>query len=53
MISIFLLYIITFIVVQSHPILHDSMDCSMPDYPVLHYLLEFAQVHVHCIGDAT
>ena len=28
------------------------MDCSMPGFPVLHYLLEFAQIHVHCIGDA-
>ena len=24
-----------------------SMDCSMPDFPVLHYLQEFAQAHVH------
>ena len=24
------------------PILCDPMDCSMPDYSVLHYLLEFA-----------
>ena len=28
-------------------ILCDSMDCSMPDFPLLHYLPEFAQVHVH------
>ena len=28
------------------------MDCSMPGLPVFHYLLEFAQVHVHCIGEA-
>ena len=28
------------------------MDCSMPDLPVLHHLRKFAQVHVHCIGDA-
>ena len=28
------------------------MDCSTPDLPVFHYLLEFAQVHVHCISDA-
>ena len=27
-------------------------DCSTPGLPVLHYLLKFAQVHVHCIGDA-
>ena len=23
------------------------MDCSTPSFPVLHYLLEFVQVHVH------
>ena len=25
----------------------DPMDCSMPGFPVLHYLPEFAQIHVH------
>ena len=29
-----------------------SMDCSMPGFPVLHCFLEFAQICVHCIGDA-
>ena len=28
------------------------MDCSMPGFPVLHYLLEFAQIQVHWVGDA-
>ena len=28
------------------------MDCSTTGFPVLHYLLEFAQLHVHCVGDA-
>ena len=28
------------------------MDCSMPGFSVLHCLLEFAQTHVHWIGDA-
>ena len=28
------------------------MDCSMPGLPVPHYLLEFAQVPVHWIGNA-
>ena len=23
----------------------DPMDCSMPGFPVLHYLPEFAQIH--------
>ena len=30
----------------------DSMDCSMLGFPVLHYLLEFAQNHVHWVNDA-
>ena len=29
------------------------MDCNMPGFPVLHYLLEFVQTHVHWIDDAT
>ena len=28
------------------------VDCSMLGLPVRHHLPEFAQVHVHCIGDA-
>ena len=28
------------------------MDCSMPGFPDLHYLPEFAQTHVHWVGDA-
>ena len=28
------------------------MDCSTPGFPVLHYLLEFAQIHVHWVSDA-
>ena len=27
------------------------MDCSMPGFPVLYYLPEFAQTHVHRVGD--
>ena len=30
----------------------DPMECSTPGLPVPHHLLKFAQVHVHCIGDA-
>ena len=30
----------------------DPMDCSMPGFPVLHYLPEFAQTHIHWVGDA-
>ena len=32
--------------------LWDPMDCSMPGFPVLHYLPEFAQTHVHWVKDA-
>ena len=28
------------------------MDWRRPDFPVLHYLSEFAQTHVHWVGDA-
>ena len=27
--------------------------CSMPGFPVLHYLPEFAQIHVHWVSDPT
>ena len=30
----------------------DPMDCSMPGFPVLHYLPEFAQMHTHWVDDA-
>ena len=39
-------------VAQSCPTLCGPMDCNMPGLPVPHHLLEFAQVHVHCISDA-
>ena len=32
--------------------LFDSMDYSMPDFPVFHYFPEFAQIRVHWVGDA-
>ena len=28
------------------------MDCSMPGFPVLHCLMQFAQTHVHWVDDA-
>ena len=28
------------------------MDCSTPGFTVIHYLLEFAQTHVHWVNDA-
>ena len=39
-------------VAQSCLTLCDPMGCSTPGSPVLHYLLEFAQIHVHWISDA-
>ena len=30
----------------------DSIGRSTPRFPLLHYLLEFAQIHVHWVGDA-
>ena len=38
----------------SHPLcstLCKHIACSTPGFPVPHRLLEFSQVHVHCIGD--
>ena len=29
----------------------DPMDCSTPGLPVPHHFPEFAQIHVHCVGD--
>ena len=34
------------------PTLCDPMDCSTPGFPVLHYLPEFAQTHMHWVSDA-
>ena len=39
-------------VAQSCQTLCDPMDCSTPSFPVLHYLPEFAQTHVHWVGDS-
>jgi len=41
-----------FSVAKSCPTLCNLMDCSMPGSSVLHYLPEFAQTHVHWVGDA-
>ena len=44
-----------FVVVQSQrqlcPVPYDPMNCSTPGFPVLHYLPEFAQTHVHWVTD--
>ena len=41
-------------VATSCPTLCDPIDCSMPDFPVLHYLPDFVnrKNHVHSVGDA-
>ena len=39
-------------VAQSGPTLCDSMNLSMPGFPVHHQLPEFTQTHVHQVGDA-
>ena len=40
------------LVTKSCLTLCDSMDCSMPGFPVLHCLPEFAQTYVLWVGDA-
>ena len=40
------------IVVELCPTLCDPMNCSMSGFPVLHYLPDFAQTHVHWVYDA-
>ena len=48
-------HIFSDVVVVSHSVvltLCDPMDCSMLGFPILHYLPEFAQTHVHWVGDA-
>ena len=39
-------------VAQSCPTLCNPIECSMPGSLVLHYLLEFIQIHVHWVNEA-
>ena len=39
-------------VAKSCPTFCNHVACTTPDFPVLHYLLEFAQIHAHWVGDA-
>ena len=39
-------------VAKSHPTLCDPIDCNTSGFPVLYCLPEFAQTHVHWVGDA-
>ena len=45
-------WVICHSVAKSCLTLCDLMDCSMPGPSVLHCLSEFAQIHVHWVGDA-
>ena len=40
-------------VAKSSLTLSDALDCSTPGPSVIHHLLEFAEIHVHWVGDAT
>ena len=50
--SVYIAFRLLFSVSQSCLTLYSSMNCSMPGFPVLHYLSEFAQTHVHQVSDA-
>ena len=39
-------------VVKSCLTVYDPVDYSTPGFPVLHYLPEFAETHVHGVSDA-
>ena len=50
---LFILILITCCsVTKSCLTLRDPTNCSMPGFPVLHYLPEFALTHVHWVSDA-
>ena len=39
-------------VAQSCPTLYNPVECRTPGFPVTHHLPQFAQIHVHWIGDS-
>ena len=45
-------YVVVFQLLKLCLTLCNPMDCSLPGFPVLHHLLEFAQVDDHWAGDA-
>ena len=47
-----MLCILCVAVVQLHVTLHDAVDCSTSGFPVLHYLPESDQTHIHWVSDA-
>ena len=46
------LVVVHCVVAKSCPTFCDPKNCSTPGFPVLHYLPEFAQTHVHWVSDA-
>ena len=46
------LWVVCCSVTKLCPTLCNSMDCSTPGFPVLPYLPEFSQIHVHWVNDA-
>ena len=49
---VLILRTLTYSVTSSCPTLCHPMNCSMPDFPVLHCLMEFSQTQVHWVSDA-
>ena len=43
---------VSYSVTKLHLTLCDPMNYSMPAFPILHYFPEFAQIHVHWVGNA-
>ena len=47
-----ILWPICYSLTKSYPTFLTPWDCSMPGFPIVHYLPEFAQTHVHWVDDA-
>ena len=43
---------VCYLVTKSCPTFCNPIDCSMPGFLILYYILEFAHIHVHWVGDA-
>ena len=51
LLSFFSLFLCCHSVVQLYPTLWNPVNCSTPDFPISHHLLELAQTCVHWVGD--
>ena len=40
------------VIIRSCPTFRSPMNCSRPDFPILHHLLKLVQTHVHWVSDA-